>query len=149
MSRAPRAWSLLPAAAVLVVLAVAGPARAQDADADEEGSGFCGEGCQEFLESSGEYFRRSGTYVLAGVNGIATAPADFVMDPVKPPEALDELWGVPITNRLVGLPLGALHGTYRMLMGVTDIVLSPLRHYQTSPEPRYNLFPWVEYERGL
>ena len=87
------------------------------------------------------------TNLKAGFQGILQFPADPVIHIVTPPEEfIEELPGGPVTGRILGIFSGTALGLYRLGMGATDIVLSPLWVFPTmSPEARWNWFD-VEYE---
>lgn len=85
--------------------------------------------------------------LLAGINGLIAAPLDPVLMFVDPPENMEELPGVPVTNRIVGLGAGVLMMVYRVGVAVLDIVLFPFWVFETfSPEPPFPAIPNVEYE---
>lgn len=85
--------------------------------------------------------------LLAGLNGLATFPADPVMSAVHPPESLDELWGAPVTPHIVGFFQGTLLMVLRATMGAADIAFFPFWVFPTmSPEARYNIIPGYEIE---
>ena len=83
----------------------------------------------------------------AGVIGLITFPADFVMGAVDPPKAATKLPGAVVTGPVVGFFSGIVMGVYRVSMAVVDISLSPFWVFPTlSPEPRFeNLKDEVEY----
>jgi hypothetical protein len=83
----------------------------------------------------------------AGVQGLIQFPADPVMFVIAPPdEFVDELPAGQVTGRILGVVAGTAMAGYRVLMGATDIVLSPLWVFPTlSPEANWNWFD-VEYE---
>jgi hypothetical protein len=86
--------------------------------------------------------------LLAGINGLATFPADPVMSFVKPPEELEEIFGdTPIVLSLAGFCQGTVLMGYRLAMGVFDIALFPFWVFPTlSPEARYEIIPGYEVE---
>lgn len=83
----------------------------------------------------------------AGLQGIIQFPADPAIHIVTPPEDfIDELPAGQVTGRILGIFSGTALGVYRVAMGATDIVLSPLWIFPTmSPEARWDWFG-VEYE---
>ncbi len=85
--------------------------------------------------------------LLAGLNGLATFPADPVMSAVDPPEAFDGMFGEPVTPHFFGFFQGTLLMAYRVTMGVLDIAFFPLWVFPTlSPEARYEIIPGYEIE---
>lgn len=86
---------------------------------------------------------------FAGINGIATAPADPVMMALKPPAAFDELPGpMQWSKRPLGAIAGVLFCAYRIGMGAFDVALTPFWIFPTlSPEAHWDLIPgWtIEY----
>ncbi len=83
---------------------------------------------------------------LAGIQGLATFPADPVMDTITPPDLYEDLPAYPVTGRFFGFFQGTLLGAYRLGMGVFDVALTPLWILPTmSPEPRWELIEGVEY----
>lgn len=119
---------LLAATAILVLLTVAASAGADD---DEEP-----------LE-----LPTAVNNALAGLNGLATFPADPVMSAVDPPEDFDELWGAPVTSHAIGFFHGTILMVYRATMGLADIAFSPFWVFPTlSPEGRYEIIPGYEIE---
>lgn len=85
--------------------------------------------------------------MLAGLNGLATFPADPVMSAVDPPEEFEDLWGAPVTSHTAGFFQGTFLGIYRALMGLADIAFSPFWVFPTlSPEGRYEIIPGYEIE---
>lgn len=95
---------------------------------------------------------------LTGLNGILTFPADPVAQVILPPEKLEDMPGYEVTGRIAGLFGGTVQATSRVLGGAYDLVLCPVLipielAFRTdlgfpvfSPEPRYELIPWIEYE---
>ena len=83
--------------------------------------------------------------LIGGLQGIIQAPADPVIHIVMPPEDfIDELPVGQVSGRILGVFSGTLLGVYRVVMGATDIVLSPLWVFpMMSPEARWN---WAEVE---
>lgn len=83
--------------------------------------------------------------LLAGVNGLVTAPADPVMAAISPPEDFEDYPAV------VRYPLGFLTGTlqmvHRTVMGAFDVLFFPFWVFPTlSPEARYEIMPGeIEY----
>ena len=85
--------------------------------------------------------------LLAGLNGIVTAPAEPVMHVVEPPEALQELPGGMWTARPVGFVSGTLMLVYQTVMGAVDVAFSPFWIIPpVSPEPRWEIVPGYEVE---
>ena len=85
--------------------------------------------------------------LVAGLNGIVTAPADPVMGAVQPTEAFDDIWAGPATAHFMGFLQGTVMMTYRLAMGVFDIALFPFMVFPTlSPEARYDIIPEYEIE---
>jgi hypothetical protein len=85
--------------------------------------------------------------VLAGFNGLLTAPADPVMSFIDPPSELEGLPGAPETAHFVGFFQGIVMVPYRTVMGALDIAFAPLWVFPTlSPEPRFDLVPGYEIE---
>jgi len=85
--------------------------------------------------------------LLAGLNGIATFPADPVMSAVDPPEEFEDLWGAPVTSHTAGFFQGTFLMLYRATMGLADIAFAPFWVFPTlSPEGRYEIIPGYEIE---
>jgi len=85
--------------------------------------------------------------VLAGLNGLATSPADPVMSAVDPPDEFEDMWGAPVTSHTVGFFQGTFLMIYRATMGLADIAFSPFWVFPTlSPEGRYEIIPGYEIE---
>jgi len=87
--------------------------------------------------------------VLAGLNGLLTAPADPVASAIAPPEEFDELWGAPVTSHTLGFFQGVVMLPYRVVMGALDIAFAPFWVFPTlSPEARFDLVPGydIQYE---
>jgi hypothetical protein len=79
--------------------------------------------------------------LMAGINGLATFPADPVMSAWQPPDSLGELPGAPATAHVAGVGHGALMMAYRATMGVMDVLLFPFWVFPTlSPEAHFNVF---------
>lgn len=114
-----------------LALLTAGAARAQD----EEEGGFTG------------YMAGTANQLLVGAQSVLFAPLDPFAESIWPPEELEELPGAPVTSRVVGAGAGLLLGGYRILMGVTDIVMAPIPMEPVSPTLRFTLVPHVTQER--
>ena len=85
--------------------------------------------------------------VLAGFNGLLTAPADPVMSAIDPPGDFDGMWGAPVTSHTLGFFQGVLLLPYRVVMGALDIAFAPFWVFPTlSPEARFDLVPGYEIE---
>ncbi|MFQ5416723.1 MAG: hypothetical protein ACE5FL_06705 [Myxococcota bacterium] len=85
--------------------------------------------------------------LLAGLNGIVTAPADPIMAAVQPIEDFEDMWGAPWTSHPIGLLQGTMLMPYRLVMGVLDIAFAPFWVFPTlSPEARYEIIPGYEIE---
>ena len=85
--------------------------------------------------------------VLAGLNGLATFPADPVMSAIEPPDEFEDMWGAPVTSHTVGFFQGTFLMLYRLTMGVADIAFAPFWVFPTlSPEGRYQIIPGYEIE---
>jgi hypothetical protein len=84
---------------------------------------------------------------LIGLSSLLTAPLDPIALTLWPPEEFDELWGAPVTNRLVGLGAGVMLGVLRATMGATDLVLAPLPMQPVSPRLRFAFSPDLVHER--
>jgi hypothetical protein len=93
------------------------------------------------------YMAGSANQVLVGSQSVLFAPLDPIAETVWPPEELEDLPGVPVTNRVVGAGAGLLLGGYRLLMGLTDLVLCPVPMNPVSPTLRFTLVPDVTQER--
>jgi hypothetical protein len=83
--------------------------------------------------------------ILAGLNGILTAPADPVMAAVQPlDEFVDELQS---DAHVIGLLQGTLLMPYRLVMGTLDIAFAPFWVFPTlSPPARYEIIPGYEIQ---
>ena len=85
--------------------------------------------------------------LLAGINGLFTAPADAFAGTIEPPEEFRELPGGVVVAPVLGFCTGVLMTVYRAGMGVLDIALFPVLTTTLSPEPRFPMFEGsVEYE---
>jgi hypothetical protein len=85
--------------------------------------------------------------LMAGINGLLTFPADPVAMAITPPDEFEELPAHKVSGRILALPAGTLLGVYRFTMAAFDIAFTPLWLFPTmSPEPRWAVFPDVEYE---
>lgn len=87
--------------------------------------------------------------VLAGFNGLLTAPADPVASAIAPPEDFEDLWGAPVTSHTLGFFQGVVMLPYRAVMGALDIAFAPFWVFPTlSPEARVDLVPGydIQYE---
>ena len=98
-------------------------------------------------ESFAEYRTATANQGLIGLSSVLSAPLDPIALTIWPPEAFDELWGAPVTNRLVGLCTGVLLGAHRLTMGVTDLLLAPLPMMPVSPQLRFAFSPDLVHER--
>ncbi len=101
-------------------------------------------------EEEGAFASYLGDFVLQGWIGaqsMLTAPLDPVAETVWPPEEFAEIAGAPVTSHLVGAGTGLLLGSYRLVMGFTDLVLSPLPMVPVSPPLRFSLSPGLVQER--
>lgn len=116
--------------------------------AEESSEGACGgAGAEEAEEPSAfaALMKDRGNQFLAGVTGLATFPADPVMDALEPSKQIQGLPG-KYTENVVGFAGGFFHGLYRAWMGTLDIVLTPFFVFPTlSPQPNWNPFG-VQYE---
>lgn len=83
----------------------------------------------------------------AGITGLIQSPADIFSHVISPPEDFeDEIPFGMVTGRMLGLVTGPLLGSYRAVMGVTDIVFTAFWVFPVmSPEPRWEWFEDVEY----
>ena len=118
---------LIAATAILVVLTAAASASAEDSEPLELPTAV--------------------NNVLAGLNGLATFPADPVMSAVDPPREFEDMWGAPVTSHTLGFFQGTFLMLYRATMGVADIAFAPLWVFPTlSPEGRYEIIPGYEIE---
>jgi hypothetical protein len=119
---------LIPA--VLLSLLLANAAFADD-DEDDEPSVFQG------------YLMRFGNNAVAGLNGILTFYVDPVAFAAQGDEIFEEIWASSVTGRILGFSAGLLQGGYRLLMGATDLALSPVPAMpMMSPVPRYKILPF-------
>ena len=85
--------------------------------------------------------------VLAGINGLLTAPADPLMSFVDPPSEFGRIWGAPETPHFLGFFQGVVVMPYRIVMGALDIAFAPFWVFPTlSPEARYEIIPGYEIE---
>jgi hypothetical protein len=84
---------------------------------------------------------------LLGLSSVLSAPVDPVATTIWPPEEFDELWGAPLTNRIVGLGAGLMLGVYRICMGVVDLVAAPLPMMPVSPKLRFAFSPDLVHDR--
>jgi hypothetical protein len=118
---------LVAATAILVVLTAAAPASAEDSEPLELPTAV--------------------NNVLAGLNGLATFPADPVMSAIDPPREFKDMWGAPVTSHTIGFFQGTFLMLYRAMMGVADIAFAPFWVFPTlSPEGRYEIIPGYEIE---
>jgi hypothetical protein len=85
--------------------------------------------------------------LLAGLNGIITAPADPFAYAIAPAEEFDDMWGAPTTRHTVGFFQGVMMMPYRLVMGALDIAFFPFWVFPTlSPEARFEIIPGYEIE---
>ncbi len=85
--------------------------------------------------------------LFAGINGLATFPADPVMGVVDPPDDFEDVPYAQVTGRVLGFGAGTVMMAYRATMAMLDIVFVPFWVFPTlSPEPRWELISEVEYE---
>jgi hypothetical protein len=87
--------------------------------------------------------------LMAGINGLLTAPVDPMLYAAEPPEAFEDMGGAPVTTTTFGFLSGVLMLPYRAVMGALDIAFFPFWFFPTlSPEAKFDLFPNydVEYE---
>ena len=85
--------------------------------------------------------------VLVGSQSVLFAPLDPVAETIWPPQELEDLPAAPVTSRVVGAGAGLLLGGYRLLLGATDLILSPVPMDPVSPTLRFSLFPNVIQDR--
>lgn len=76
---------------------------------------------------------------LIGVNGVLTSPVDPIVGLIEGHRAFAFPVVAPVTTRLGGLAVGAVHGALRLATGALDIVLAPLPVTSVSPPPRVDL----------
>jgi len=87
--------------------------------------------------------------VLAGFNGLLTAPTDPFASAIAPPEGFEDMWGAPVTSHALGFVQGVVMLPYRVVMGALDIAFAPFWVFPTlSPEARFDLVPGydIQYE---
>lgn len=117
---------------LLLLLPVAPYARADDDDEEEREP-----------TAIEQYFIRAGNNAAAGLNGLVTFPADPVMLTVEG----DEVFGSPVSGRVLGFGAGIMQGIYRAVMGVSDIALAIVPTMpMLSPVPRFKLLPFEHPE---
>lgn len=117
------------------LVAVAALALGVPAAAEEEAGAFS------------SYLSRFGLQAWIGVQSMLTAPIDPFAETIWPPEEFSEIAGAPVTSHIVGAGAGLLLGSYRLGMGLTDLVLSPLPMVPVSPPLRFSLTPGLVQER--
>lgn len=120
----------------LLVLAVAGPAAAQE-------DGFF---TAEIRESIKDWAVSTKNTFLTGTNGMVTSPADIAMETVDPSDEYRELWGGKVISYPIGFGKGVMLFAYRLGTGVMDMVVAPFPFVTLSPEPRYEVVPGFEWE---
>jgi len=89
--------------------------------------------------------------LLAGINGVLTAPADIVHETIEPPSLFEELPAAPVSTHFLGVFAGIFAAIDRIGWGVLDIALSPVWIAPTlSPEPVVEIIPFYEvrYDPG-
>jgi len=85
--------------------------------------------------------------LLAGVNGLLTAPIDLGYEAVYPPVSLEELPLAPASSHFLGFFSGVFTAISRVGYGVLDIALTPVWIVPTlSPRPVVEIIPFYEVE---
>jgi len=159
-----RAWMISLACSLLLGMASAVPAQADEAAAPAEPAASQAAAATESKETEAtsasdedaaeeaepgalaRYGRHVSNSFLAGVNGLITWPADPVMLAVRPTDDMRAMPGGVVTGPVVGFFAGTLQGVLRLVTGTLDVALCPLSFFPMfSIEPRYKLIPGWEH----
>ena len=93
------------------------------------------------------YMAGTANQLLVGFQSVIFSPLDPVAETIWPPEEFEDMPAAPVTSRVVGAGAGLMLGGYRLLMGATDLILSPIPMDPVSPTLRFTLFPEVTQDR--
>ncbi len=98
-------------------------------------------------EGFASYRTSTANQALLGMSSVLGAPIDPFALAISPPEGYEELPGAPVTGHVLGLGAGLTLGLARLVLGLTDVVLSPIPMLPVSPALRFGFSPDLAHER--